>query len=84
MRPDILFLDLAARSGPAYSALDLARALHRHPLCQNLIIVGILSQGTTAERTLATAAGCRDFLPSPVLTKQIEEAIHRQFRRKAS
>jgi CheY-like chemotaxis protein len=74
-RPDILFVDVRARTERKPSGLDLVRALRQHPLCQRMIIIGMADYAMPADRTAALAAGCNDFLPKPLRYQAVEDAI---------
>jgi two-component system cell cycle response regulator DivK len=77
-RPDILFLDVRARTERKPSGLDLVRTLRQHPLCSKMIIIGMAEYAMPADRNAALAAGCNDFVPKPVRYQSIEDVIQQQ------
>lgn len=79
-RPDFVFLDSRARGNLKPAGLDLARALRQHPLCQNVVIVGMAEYAMPADCSAALAAGCHDFVPKPVRYQAVEDVITRQGR----
>lgn len=77
-RPDIVFLDVRARTERKPSGLDLVRALRQHPLCKRTVIIGMAEQAQPADRNAALAAGCNDFVPKPISYQIVEDVIQRQ------
>jgi CheY-like chemotaxis protein len=75
-RPDIVFVDVRARTERRPSGLNLVAALRRHPLCDHVIIIGMAEYAMPIDRSAALAAGCDDFLPKPVRYQAIEDVIH--------
>jgi FixJ family two-component response regulator len=69
-RPDIVFVDVRARTERKPSGPDLVRALRQRPLCKQTVIIGM------AEHALA--AGCNDFVSKPIRYPIIENVIRRQ------
>jgi CheY-like chemotaxis protein len=78
-RPDIVFVDVRARTERKPSGLDLVRALRQHPLCKEIIIIGMAEYAMPADRNAALAAGCDDFVPKPARYQAIEDVIRQQF-----
>jgi two-component system cell cycle response regulator DivK len=83
-RPDIVFVDVRARTSRKPSGLDLVRALRQHPLCQDILIVGMAEYAMPADRNAALAAGCNDFLPKPARYQAIEDVIQKYIGRAAA
>jgi CheY-like chemotaxis protein len=77
-RPDIVFVDVRARTERKPSGLDLVRALRQHPLCKKTVIIGMAEYALPADRNAALAAGCNDFVPKPVRYQIVEDVIRRQ------
>ena len=80
-RPDIVFVDVRARTERRPSGLDLVRALRQHPLCKGTLIVGMAEYAMPADRNAALAAGCNGFVPKPVRYQAVEDAIQQQITR---
>ena len=74
-RPDIVFIDIRAHTARAPSALGLVRALRSHPLCQDMILVGMADYPMPSDQKAALAAGCNDFVKKPPLYQAIEHII---------
>jgi CheY-like chemotaxis protein len=83
-RPDIVFVDVRARTERRPSGLDLVRVLRQQPLCRNIIIVGMAEYAMPADRNAALAAGCNDFIPKPVRYQAVEDAIQQYNGRNSS
>lgn len=77
-RPDIVFVNLRMRTGRHTAGLDLVRALRRHPLCREMVIVGMAEYAMPADRSAALAAGCDDFVSLPARYQDVEDVILRQ------
>jgi two-component system cell cycle response regulator DivK len=80
-RPDIVFVDVRARTERRPSGLDLVRALRQHPLCKDTMIIGMAEYAMPADRNAALAAGCNDFVPKPIRYQAVEDVIQQQITR---
>jgi two-component system cell cycle response regulator DivK len=80
-RPDIVFVDVRARTERRPSGLDLVRALRQHPLCKDTMIIGMAEYAMPADRSAALAAGCNDFVPKPIRYQTVEDVIQQQITR---
>jgi CheY-like chemotaxis protein len=78
---DIVFVDVRARTERRPSGLDLVRTLRHHPICRDVIIVGMAEYAMPADRNAALAAGCNDFLPKPVRYQAVEDVIYQHVGR---
>jgi two-component system cell cycle response regulator DivK len=79
-RPDIVFVDVCARTERKPSGLDLVRALRQHPLCKQTVIIGMAEHALPADCNAALAAGCNEFVPKPTRCLVIEDVIQRWLR----
>jgi CheY-like chemotaxis protein len=80
-RPDIVFVDVRARTERRPSGLDLVRALRQHPLCKGAMIIGMAEYAMPADRNAALAAGCNDFVSKPIRYQAVEDVIRQQITR---
>jgi two-component system cell cycle response regulator DivK len=80
-RPDIVFVDVRARTERRPSGLDLVRTLRQHPLCKDTMIIGMAEYAMPADRNAALAAGCNDFVPKPIRYQTVEDVIQQQITR---
>lgn len=77
-RPDIVFINLRMRAGRHTAGLDIVRALRQHPLCENMVLVGMAEYAMPGDRSAAISGGCQDFVALPVRYQDVEDVILRQ------
>ncbi len=77
-RPDAVFVNLRMRAGRHTTGLDLVRSLRQHPLCKDVVIIGMAEYAMPADRAAALAVGCNDFVSLPIRYQDVEDVILRQ------
>jgi CheY-like chemotaxis protein len=77
-RPDIVFINLRMRTGRHSGGLDIVRALRQHPLCDNMVLVGMAEYAMPGDRAAAISGGCQDFVALPIRYQDVEDVILRQ------
>jgi two-component system cell cycle response regulator DivK len=80
-RPDIVFVDVRARTERKPSGQELVRALRQHSLCKDAVIIGMAEYAMPADRNTALAAGCNDFVSKPIRYQAVEDVIQQQITR---
>src|SRR5262249_54728663 len=70
--PALLLTDLAM---PNMTGLELARTIRADSQLARLPIIAVSASASTISRQQALAAGCNDFVPKPVKTDELFEAI---------
>jgi CheY-like chemotaxis protein len=77
-RSDIVFINLRMRTGRHFAGLDIVRALRQHPLCENMVPVGMAEYAMPGDRAAAISGGCQDFVALPIRYQDVEDVILRQ------
>ncbi len=67
-RPDVLLLDLFM---PEITGFDIAQTLRQSPEMRDLVIIAVSASVFDHIRTQSLEAGCNDFLPKPIVQKEL-------------
>jgi two-component system, cell cycle response regulator DivK len=74
LRPDVIVMDLAM---PDLDGLDCTRQLATSSSTRDIPVIVLTAHATPEARALAFAAGCRAFLPKPVLPELLIAEVGR-------
>ncbi len=71
-QPDLILMDLVM---PVLDGFEATRRLRQLPELKNVVVIALSANVFEATKQESLAAGCQDFLPKPVQTKQLLESV---------
>ncbi len=72
-QPDAVLMDLML---PGIDGCEAVRRIHSRPELREVVMLAVSADASLKTREQALAAGCRDFLPKPVVIDDVLRSLH--------
>lgn len=77
--PDLIVMDIQL---PKMSGLEVTKKLRQMPVFSDIPIIALTAYTMNGDRERFIAAGCSDYLPKPINTRELPKMISRMLRQR--